>query len=212
MYRFLLFAVLLASSQAEIVDRIAITLGQQVITELQLDEELRVTAFLNRQPIDRNTDARRGAADRLVEQLLVKREMELSHYPLPDAQDVNNYMEKIRAEFGNDSQWDHDLAAYNLSESTLREHLALQLTTLRFIEFRFRPDIGVSEGDIRDYYQRQTATWKVNHPGAEPPPFTVSKESIYNALIEARTDQVLNTWLQESRKQLSIVYLDKSLQ
>ena len=31
-------------------------------------------------------------------------------------------------------------------------------------------------------------------------------------LIEARTDQVLNTWLQESRKQLSIVYLDKSLQ
>lgn len=212
MYRLFLFAVLLAPSRAELVDRIAITVGQQVITELQIDEELRVTAFLNRQPVVREPDARRTAADRLVEQLFIRREMELSHYPLPDPADVSNYVEKIRADFGSNSEWDRELASYNVSESTLRDHLALQLMTMRFIALRFRPDIGVSEADVRDYYERQIATWKANHPGAAAPSLAASRESIYKALIEAHTDQVLTTWLEESRKQLNIVYLDKSLQ
>ncbi len=212
MFRFFLITILLVPSRAEIVDRIAIVVGQQVITELQLDEELRVTAFLNRQPVARDIEARRRAADRLVEQLLVKREMDLSHYPLPNAEDVNNYLDKIHAAFGRNSQWDHELAAYNLSESTLKDHLALQLTILRFIELRFRPDLGVSEPDIRNDYERQIAAWQVNHPGAKPPTVEALKESIHNGLIEARTDQILNTWLQEGRKQLNIVYLDKSLQ
>ncbi len=38
---------LLLTAQAEIIDRIAVTVGNQVITELQIDEELRVTALLN---------------------------------------------------------------------------------------------------------------------------------------------------------------------
>lgn len=212
MFRFLVLAMFIVPLRAEIVDRIAITVGQQVITELQLDEELRVTAFLNRQPVARDPDARRAAADRLVEQLLVKREMDLSHYPLPDAADVSDYLEKIRAAFGTDPQWNHELAVNNLSENTLRDHLALQLTTLRFIELRFRPDIGVSDADVGNYYERQMAAWKANHPGAAPPTLAASRESIYKILIEARTDQVLNAWLEESRKQLNIVYLDKSLQ
>lgn len=211
MYRLLLILMLLPLLRAEIIDRIAIAVGQEVITELQLDEELRVTAFLNHQPIARGLDSRRAAADRLVTQLLVKREMELSHYPLPAAEDIDNYLEHVRTDFGAVS-FDQALAACNLSESTLREHLALQLTTLRFIEFRFRPDIGVSEADIQNYYQREMTTWKANHPGAAPPALAASRESIRKALIDSRTDEVLNTWLEESRKQVNIVYLDKSLQ
>ncbi len=212
MYRLFLIALLMAPLRAELVDRIAITMGQQVITELQIDEELRVTAFLNHQPVARDADSRRTAADRLVEQLLIKREMQLSHYPLPDPGEVSNYLERIRADFGTSSQWDRELASYHLSENTLTDHLALQLMTMRFIELRFRPDIGVSEADVRDYYERQIATWKENHPGAAAPSLAASRESIQKALIEAHTDQVLDAWLQESRKQLNIVYLDKSLQ
>ena len=212
MIRLLLIAVLLSPLRGAIIDRIAITVGQQVITELQLDEEIRVTAFLNHKPVLRNLENRRAAADRLVEQLLVTREMELSHYPLPGAQDVDAYLDQVRADFGDHTQFEDALAAYSLPEETLKEHLALQLTTLRFIEFRFRPDISVSDADIENYYQRQITSWKANHPGAVPPSLAASRESIRKTLIEAHTDEVLNTWLEESRKQLSIVYVDKSLQ
>lgn len=212
MSRFLLLALFLPLLRAEIVERIAILVGQQVITELQIDEELRITALLNHQPVARDNEARRAAADRLVEQLLITREMELSHYPLPDVDDVNKYFEQIRADFASDAQFEQALAAYYLSENTLRDHLALQLTTLRFIELRFRPDAGISDADIQNYYDQEMINWKANHPGAQPPALASSRESIRKALIEARTDEALNTWLEESRKQLSIVYLDKSLQ
>ncbi len=53
-----------------------------------MDEEVRVTAFLNREKVDLGAEARKQAADRLIEQALIKREMDLSHYPLPELSDA----------------------------------------------------------------------------------------------------------------------------
>ncbi|MBV9158725.1 MAG: hypothetical protein JO097_20865, partial [Acidobacteriaceae bacterium] len=77
----LLLACFFGPLPAEVVDRIAIIIGRNVVTELQIDEELRVTAFLNNQPVTRDSATRRAAASRLIAQLLVERDMRLSHYP-----------------------------------------------------------------------------------------------------------------------------------
>ena len=53
---------------AAIIDRIAITVANQVITESQIDDEIRVTAFLNREPLDLSAAAKKQAAGRLIEQ------------------------------------------------------------------------------------------------------------------------------------------------
>lgn len=212
MRRLLLIWCLVGSLQAEIVDRLAIAVGQDVITELQIDEEIRVTAFLNQQPVTRTLDTRRAAADRLIAQLLVKREMQLSHYPLPEADEENSYFQKIQSGFGSRSSYERALTTYDLTESNLREHLALQLTTLRFIEYRFRPDVGISDADVENYYERELASWAYSRPSLAPPQPAQEKERIRKTLIEERTDEALDTWLRESRKQVEIVYIDKSLQ
>jgi len=211
MLRLVLFLSIASCCQSAVIDRLAITVGQQVITEQQLDEEIRVTAFLNREKILRTVDSRRAAADRLVQQLLVKREMDLSHYPLPDAEDVDKYFSEIRDSLGPAALFNQELGAYDLTESSLREHLALQLTTLRFVEYRFRPDIGISDTDIQGLYERELTAWKATHPGVTPPSLDSSRESIRKTLLNQRTDEMLNTWLEESRKLVNIVYLDKSL-
>jgi len=90
-----LIACLLLPLRAEIIDRLAIAVGNQVITQLQIDEELRVTAMLNHKPVERTLEERRAAADRLVEQLLIKLEMDLSRFPLPGAQEVDRYLQQI---------------------------------------------------------------------------------------------------------------------
>ncbi|HEY6991869.1 MAG TPA: hypothetical protein VH369_25985, partial [Bryobacteraceae bacterium] len=77
---------------AAIVDRLAVIVGQQTITQLQLDEEIRITALLNRRPVARDVETRRAAADRLVEQTLIRREMEQSRYPLPGQEDLDLYL------------------------------------------------------------------------------------------------------------------------
>jgi hypothetical protein len=166
--------------QAEIVDRLAITVGWESITELQLDEELRVTALLNDRPVSRSTDARRAAADRLVDQLLLKREMDLSHYRGTESGDLEAYMAQVELTCGGPDRFRQLLRQYNLSESTLKEHLDLQLAISRFVEYRFRSD-------------------------------TSAASSIRPKTIDEQTDEALAAWLEESRKQVNIVYIDKSL-
>jgi hypothetical protein len=210
-HRLLIVFCLALAVSADIVDRLAIAVGREAITELQLDEEIRVAAFLNSQPIVRDLDTQRAAADRLVQQLLVRHEMEASRYPLPDEEDVSQYFDQIRGRYRNATEFDQALATYDLTRSTLRDHLALQLTTLRFIEFRFQPEIDISEAEIQTSYERELATWKASHSGA-PPSLEASRESIRKALTEERIDRALDAWLQERRRRVHIAYVDAALQ
>jgi len=197
--------------QAEIIDRLAVAVGNRIITELQIDEELRVTAMLNHKPVVRSLEERRDAADRLVEQLLIKQEMDLSRYPLPGPADVGKYLKQIVDSNGGTADFDKMLASYNLTVETMRRHLELQLMELRFIDFRFRPDTVVSDSDVEAAYQRQVAAWKQSH-SEEPPTFEASRETLRAMLLEEHTDAAMNTWLGESRKRVNIVYLDKALE
>jgi hypothetical protein len=214
MLRFIALLCLLTPLRAEVIDRIVVAVGHEVITALQLDEELRVAAFLNAQPITRDRDSRRAAADRLVEQLLVKREMELGHYPMPEQSDLEKYSAQVRSALtdSDPEAFENKLRKYGLSQEILDEHLAMQLTILRFIELRFRPALGISPADVENYYQRELVRWKAEHPGQRPPTLADSAESIRKTLTEQRTDEALDAWLEESRRRIDIVYLDKSLQ
>jgi hypothetical protein len=206
-----LIACLLLPLRAEIIDRLAIAVGNQVITQLQIDEELRVTAMLNHKPVERTLEERRAAADRLVEQLLIKLEMDLSRFPLPGAQEVDRYLQQIIEVNGGAQEFNKTLANLNLTVDTVRRHLELQLMEVRFVDFRFRPDTTVSDSDVEAAYQRQVASWKTSHSG-EPPTLEASREPLRAMLVEERTDAALNTWLGESRKRVSIIYFDKTLE
>ena len=135
----LLLTALACTSFADILDRIAVVVERQVITEYQIDEELRVTAFLNQETLETDISARRGAAERLIAQKLIGREMEISNYLKPTSSDVIAYLTRVRDALGPD-RFQSDLRSYGLSEEALREHLALQLTTLKFVDYRFRPE------------------------------------------------------------------------
>jgi hypothetical protein len=210
--RYLLTTLLLSTLlSAKMLDRIAIVVDHRIITETQLQEELRVTAFLNRQPINVDVDARRAAADRLVEQELVRREMRLSQYPLPSDDDVNELFEAQRQQSGGEALFEKDLGQYGIDSGILRRHLRFQLMMLRFIDFRFRPDVQITDTDINRYYERQVQTWKQSHTGP-PPGIEESRASIEKALSDQRVDYALSSWLEETRKQVDIVYLDKELE
>ncbi|HMF75868.1 MAG TPA: hypothetical protein VK604_09435 [Bryobacteraceae bacterium] len=211
MRRFLLLTCFAAVLQGEVVDRLAIAVGREVITELQIDEELRVTAFLNHQPIARNLESRRDAADRLVEQFLIRHEMNLSRYPLPEEEEVAKYLESVRKEQGGPADFAAALRSYELTENTLKQHLALQLTTVRFVDYRFTSDMAVPDTAIEAAYQREVANWKETHH-ENPPALDAIRERIRQTLTAERADTALSAWLAEGRKQLSIVYLDKTLQ
>lgn len=211
--RFLVVIVcfLLPAAQGEIIDRLAIAVGNQIVTQLQLDEELRVTAMLNHKPVERSLEERRAAADRLVEQLLIKFEMQLNQYTLPDKTEVDRYFQQIEDSSGGPAELQKTLQSFNLTADVLRSHLELQLTELKFIEARFRPDVTVSDVDVESAYQKQAAAWKLMHTG-QPPTLEASREPLRAMLVEERIDSALNSWLAEDRKRVTLIYFDKTLQ
>ena len=103
----------------EILDRIAITVANQVITESQIDDEIRVTAFLNREKLDLSASAKKEAADRLIQQALIKREMDLSRYPLPELTDAGDSLQNIQAMYPNANDFQNALETYGITVDEL---------------------------------------------------------------------------------------------
>lgn len=194
---------------AQVIDRLAITIGYQTITELEIDEELRVTALLNHKGILRDENARRDAGDRLVQQSLLKHDMEVSRYGEPTASEVANYTARVEEQLSSPADLEGELRKYNLDRATLERHLALQFKTLQFVDFRFRSEFSVGDADVNAFLQKQPAETVA---GQANPPIKLSRADAKEYLINQRTDESLNAWLEEARKRFNIVYLDKALQ
>jgi peptidyl-prolyl cis-trans isomerase SurA len=196
--------------RAEIIDRIVITVGNQVITQSQVDDEVRVTAFLNREKLDLAVEPRKQAADRLIEQALIKREMDLSHYPLPELSDAGESLQSIRAMYPSETDFQDALEGYGISPDELTRRLWWQLTLLRFIDYRFRPGIQIPPADVQAYYRQQLSEWE--QKGIKPiPTLDESRDQIEEILTQKRIDQALDQWIKDTRNQVPTTYLDPAL-
>ena len=195
---------------SEIIDRIAITVANQVITESQIDDEIRVTAFLNRDQLDLSASAKEQAAARLVEQALIKREMDLSRYPLPEVSDAGESLQSLKAMYPSDKAFQDALQAYGITADELTRRLWWQLTLLRFIDYRFRPGIQIPPADVQAYYRQQVSEWQ--QKGIKPiPTLEESRDQIEEILTQKRIDQALDQWINDTEKQVTITYLDPGL-
>jgi hypothetical protein len=196
-----------ACLDGEIIDRIAVSVGNQAITVSELDREIRVTAFLNRTQPDFSPAARRTAADRMVEQRLILRELENAHYPSPADSEIDPILDKFKQDnFAGDQQYRSALAAGGITEEDVRKELLWQRRLLRFIDVRFRPGVQVNPDDIQDYFD------KVVEPGAEVAhPGQVLKLDDYRQQIEHKltgeqVDAQMSTWLDSAKKRSEVVY------
>ena len=193
------------AARGEIIDRVAVSVGNQVITEDQIGEEIRVTAFLNHETPDLSPAQKRRAAERLIEQTLVRREIEFSKYPLPPMSDAQQAVDKIQAQFSDDSAFEQALAKCGLKEKDLLSHLWWQLTVLRFIDYRFRPGVQVKDADVQAFYDEEVEKWR--QQGIEKIPTLEDSRARIEAIVEQqRVDQALDRWLGDTRTQVEIRY------
>ncbi len=194
--RVLVCFLLAVSATATIVDRIAITVGNKVITDSEIDLRLRLTAFENSEKTDFSLAARKAAADRLIDQKLVEREMEVGHYP------------RLKAEHTvtNTAARDRALAQYGLRPGDLEEDLGRQADLLNFLNLRFRPSVQVSDQDVRQYFDRHVTA-------KEQGQITLNdlRTQIEQRIAGERADSEMETWLKDQRKNTRIIYLEKDL-
>ncbi len=211
-------------ASAALVDRVAITVGNKVITESEIVRRIRLAAFQNGLQPDYGLAARREAARSLIDLKMVEREMDLGHYPRTEPEremDLGHYprteperaktlLAAFTAEHFRSSPeaLRMALAGSSLASADLMEELAEQNDLTSFLDLRFRPSVQISDAEIEKYFHE-------NIESKNPvPPVELSdvRTGIEQILAAHRADQDLDAWLQDQKKRTKIVYVVEDLQ
>ena len=194
------------ASGAVVLDRIAVVVGQHVVKLSDVERDLRMTEFLNREPLDMSAAAKRKAADRLVDQEIIREELATAGYPRATDADSAAMLDQIRtSRFGNaEARLVQSLRQYGLTEEQLRAQLLWQLTVLRFIDQRFRTGVFASDQEIRAYYDSHAALHNASFEAAAP--------QIKSTIEGERVNQQFEEWIAEQRKRIRVEYREGAFQ
>jgi hypothetical protein len=189
---------------AELLDRVAVSIGTQVITESQIIEEIKLNSFLNHEPPNLDAASKRAAADRLIEQKLVRKEMALGRYPGAATEEAGAIIQNLlKTRATSPADFDVQLKSAGISLAQLQEHLLWGLTLSHFIDLRFRPAVQVTDGDVTRYFQEKVLPAST---GGQKPTLDNVRGHIEETLRAARSDAELDAWLKDTRAHTSIHY------
>lgn len=189
---------------AAIVDRVAVSLANRVITTSEIEERIRLTAFQNGVKPDFSATSWKEAAERLIDQKLVEREMSVGRYTVLQEEDSATLLAQYsKAHYPNDEALRKALQEYQLTPEQLQRDLARQADLLTFLNLRFRPAVQVSDEEVRNYYRDNIAPHNT-------PEKTVTLNEVRGAIEEIltnqRADRELDAWLKDQRKRIKLDY------
>lgn len=209
--RILPFIAALAASVAfaapAVIDRTAVAVGNDVITETEILEEIRLVALLNGREPEFTQAARHEAADRLVDQYLIRREMRIGGYEQPKPAEADAMLANLRqSRFPNEAEYRAALQRYNLTEARVKSHLLWQLTALRFTDQRFQAGLAQPAQDILKRLEAEADSQADRaSPGAPPPPARTTAPA-------QNVDQQLDQWLRQARERTRVVFMKEAFQ
>jgi len=190
---------------AAIIDRVAIVVSNYPILDSAIDREIRVTSFLNHTSPDFSPASRKRAASRLIDQELIRTEIQTGEYPVAPESEAAQLLAQIRKDRSESTgEYRQALARARITEEQLKDRLLWQMTVLRFIDARFRPGVTVSDEQIAEYYNAHLAQF----PGT----LEQASSKISDVLTGEQVNTGLDEWLNQKRQQTRIEYLEKALQ
>jgi hypothetical protein len=204
-----LLSLVLAATAGEIIDRVAVSVGDQVITMSAIRRHLRMEAWDQGKEPDFSFAARRRAAERLTDLVLVRRELELSRYILPPMAEVDAQIAKsVMPRYANEKELEASLARHGFTLEDLRQEILFRIAVVRFVEFRFRPGVQVGESEAEEFYKTEYP--KLLKNGEAPASLDDARDTIREILTQRKTDQALDNWLQQTRQQTRIHYFEEA--
>lgn len=198
--------ILPLSVSAEVLDRIAVTVGPRVISESELVREIRLSAFLDGRSPDLSGSSKRLAAQRMVDQYLILQDAALTRATLPASTDGNSLLIPIRARYASQDEYLDALRRAGITEADLGTHLSAGLRMLRYTDMRFRPEVQISEEDLRALYESLPETER------RAKSLEQSRPALEQVLAGERVMRALDRWLDMVRQDVAIVYREAAFE
>jgi hypothetical protein len=201
-----------AASGGVIVDRMAVIVGKHVIKASDIERDVRLTEFLNREQLKIDSGEKHRSAERLIDQEIIRQELLSSGFRRPaDTNAAALEAQLCQERFGGSQpRLREALGRYGLIEDQLRDQFVWQLTVLNFIEQRFRAGTLVTDEDLRSYYDQHLAELRRQYP--QDNSFKALEPKLRASLEGERVNQNFTQWLEQSRKQYHIEYKQEAFQ
>lgn len=207
----LLFGAPLSVCSAQrVIDKMVATVNAGVRTDLITYSDLMWQLSLQpNTPLDNPTSQDlNGALRLLIEQRLILQEAEKIPTIVPTPKEVTDARDELARNFPSPLEFQQRLQRVGLTSEKLDEIIEQRLKMEKYLDFRFRNFVVISQQEIAAYYRDvYVPRLQARSPGRIVPALEQARPEIEKALTEAKIESEIDTFLDTARERAEIVML-----
>ena len=207
----LILLILPVSSQAQqVVDKMVATVNAGVRTDLITYSDLMWQLAL--QPntqLDNPTSPDLNRALRLlIDQRLILQEAEKIPTIVPTQKEITDARDELARVFPSPLEFQQRLQRVGLTTEKLNEIVEQRLKIEKYLDFRFRNFVVISQKEIADYHRDiYVPRFRSQNPGRIVPTLEQVRAEIERTLTEAKIESEIDAFLGTARERAEIVML-----
>lgn len=199
--------VIESSAQAQkLIDQILVVVNDEIITRTDLLWNLALDHDAPSPAGSVNSDLLKQMLEVLIDQRLVYQEAAKIPSAEVSQDDIDKKRNELIKKFASETAFRQRVESVGLTSARIDELMRERVLIDRFVEFRFRSFVFVSENEIQKYYDEQLAP-RVRQAGQVPPPVEQVRDQINELLKREKFDQELDRWLKEARQRSDIIQI-----
>jgi len=160
--------------------------------------------------LDNPTSADLNRALRLlIDQRLILQEAEKIPTIIPTQKEISDARDELARNFPSQPEFQQRLLRVGLTSEKLDEIVEQRLKMEKYLDFRFRNFVVISQKEVADYYaQVYTPRFRERFPGRIVPTLEQVRDEIEQNLKEAKIESDTDAFLDTARERAEIVMLN----
>jgi hypothetical protein len=161
-------------------------------------------------PLDNPTSQDLNRALRLlIDQRLILQEAEKIPTIVPTQKEITDARDDLARNFTSQVEFQQRLLRVGLTSEKLDDIIEQRLKMEKYLDFRFRNFVVISQKEIADYYRdTYVPRFKVRAPGRIVPPLEEVRAEIERTLTEAKIESDTDAFLDTLRERAEVVTLN----
>ncbi len=198
-------------SAQQVVDKMVATVNAGVRTDLITYSDLMWQLALQPRTVLDNPSSEdlNRALRLLIDQRLILQEAEKIPTIVPTQREVSDARDELARNFTSVTEFQQRLQRVGLTSEKLNEIVEQRLKMEKYLDFRFRNFVVISQKEIADYYRDvYTPRVQARLPGRIVPPLEQVRDEIEKTLMEAKIESDTDAFLDQARERAEIVTLN----
>jgi hypothetical protein len=145
----------------------------------------------------------------VTDQRLILQEAEKLPSIAPTAAEVKNAGDELAKAFPSEPEFQQRLRSVGLTSEKLAEILEQRVRIEKYLDFRFRNFVVITQKEIADYYKdAYVPRFKARAPGKIVPTLEEARSEIEKTLTEAKIESDTDSFLDNARERAEIIVLN----